>query len=186
MALAEVSALQMLKHQILYSFLALQSERQFQGSLLCERQFQGNYRIDSDIYSVLLQCFTVFVIVYFLSSLLSTTSNSVFRGIPILLQLYLSRVLCPHCSVEEHHFFSWIYRGWIVMELATISWVLVVERPHRANAGETSVCIPSALYSENSPKGTIWAFGLIHGQWHLKTILCYSQIWVILMCNNLN
>lgn len=98
MVLAEVSALQMLKHQILYSFLALQSKR----------QFQGYYRSDSSILSVLLQCFTVFVIRYFLSSLLSTTPNSVFQDIPVVSQLSLLRDLCPNCSIEEHNVFLWI------------------------------------------------------------------------------
>lgn len=29
------------------------------------------------------------------------------------------------------------------MKSGTISWVRAVERPHGANCGETSVCIPS-------------------------------------------
>lgn len=37
-----------------------------------------------------------------------------------------------------------------------LGWV--VKRPHRANGGETSVCIPSVLYGLNHPKCTIWAF----------------------------
>lgn len=67
------------------------------------------------------------------------------------------------------------------MKLATISRVLVVIMPHRANAGETSVCIPSVLYGVNNPKCTIWAFGPIHRQWHHKTVSCYSHICVFLM-----